>query len=149
MRSKAPLVLMEQAVMVLVFALAAALCLRAFVWSDQLSRQNEARDRALLEVQNAAETLKHAGGDTAHAQEEAARRLGGQVSQGLWYIFYDETWSVTDQERAVYRLEAQGEPSEVTGLCHARVRVMPERDPEASALAELTVAWQGEADGHG
>ena len=46
MRSKAPLVLMEQAVMVLVFALAAALCLRAFVWSDQLSRQNEARDRA-------------------------------------------------------------------------------------------------------
>ena len=77
MRSKAPLVLMEQAVMVLVFALAAALCLRAFVWSDQLSRQNEARDRALLEVQNAAEALKHTGGDMAHAQEEAARRLGG------------------------------------------------------------------------
>lgn len=31
MRSKAPLVMMEQMVMLLVFALAAALCLQAFV----------------------------------------------------------------------------------------------------------------------
>ena len=34
MRSKSPLVLMEQLVMVLAFALAAALCLRAIIWSD-------------------------------------------------------------------------------------------------------------------
>lgn len=34
MRSKAPLVLMEQLVMVLVFALAAALCVQVFVLSD-------------------------------------------------------------------------------------------------------------------
>ena len=37
MRSKAPLLLMEQMVMLLVFALAAALCLQAFVKSDGLS----------------------------------------------------------------------------------------------------------------
>ena len=34
MRSKTPLALMEQMVMVLVFALAAALCLQVFVVSD-------------------------------------------------------------------------------------------------------------------
>ena len=45
MRSKAPLVMMEQMVMLLVFALAAALCLQAFVKSDQLSQQGEVRDR--------------------------------------------------------------------------------------------------------
>ena len=39
MRSKAPLALMEQMVMVLVFALAAALCLQAFALADRISRQ--------------------------------------------------------------------------------------------------------------
>ena len=63
MRSKAPLALMEQLVMVLVFALAAALCVQAFVLSDQTSRRNEARDRAVLEAQNAAEELKSVHGD--------------------------------------------------------------------------------------
>ena len=38
MRSKAPLVMMEQMVMLLVFALAAALCLQAFVRSDEIGR---------------------------------------------------------------------------------------------------------------
>ena len=41
MRSKAPLILMEQMVMLLVFALAAALCLQAFVKSDSLSSRSE------------------------------------------------------------------------------------------------------------
>ena len=48
MKSKAPLMLMEQMVMLLVFALAAALCLQAFVKADEISKQAEARDRAVL-----------------------------------------------------------------------------------------------------
>jgi Tfp pilus assembly protein PilX len=59
-RSKTPLALMEQLVMVLVFALAAALCVQVFVLSDRTSRYGEARDRALLEAQSAAEALKAA-----------------------------------------------------------------------------------------
>ncbi|MCI9425675.1 MAG: hypothetical protein HFF30_08945, partial [Flavonifractor sp.] len=51
MRSKAPLVMMEQMVMLLVFALAAALCLQAFVRSDAQSKHSEARDRAVLQAQ--------------------------------------------------------------------------------------------------
>lgn len=37
-RSKAPLALMEQIIMILVFALASAVCLQAFVYADRLSR---------------------------------------------------------------------------------------------------------------
>ncbi len=37
MKSKAPLVLMEQIIMLLVFALAAAICLQAFIKADALS----------------------------------------------------------------------------------------------------------------
>ena len=62
MKSKAPLLLMEQMVMLLVFALAAALCLQAFVKSDGLSGNSEARDRAVTLCQTAAETVRHSGG---------------------------------------------------------------------------------------
>lgn len=62
MRSRAPLALMEQLVMALVFALAAAICLRAFALADQMSRRNETRDRAVVAVQNAAELLKQTHG---------------------------------------------------------------------------------------
>ncbi len=149
MRSKASLALIEQAVMVLVFALAAALCLRAFLWSDQLSRRDKARDRALLEVQTAAETLKHAGGEVDHALEEAARALGGQVSQGVWFRYYDQNWSAAGCGEAVYRLEARAEPTDTAGLRQARVRITGVEHDASSPLAELTVAWQGEVDGHG
>ena len=47
MKSKAPLMLMEQMIMLLVFALAAALCLQAFVKSEQLSSRSENRDRLM------------------------------------------------------------------------------------------------------
>ncbi len=50
MKSKAPLVMMEQMVMILVFALAAALCLQAFVLSNSLSEQGQARDQALWPI---------------------------------------------------------------------------------------------------
>ena len=50
MRSKAPLALMEQVVMVLVFALATALCLQVFVFSNQVSKRNAAIDHAVLDA---------------------------------------------------------------------------------------------------
>lgn len=62
MRSRAPLALMEQMVMVLVFSLAAAVCLRAFVLADQTSRRSAVRDRAVVAVQNTAELLKQTRG---------------------------------------------------------------------------------------
>ena len=50
MRSKAPLVLIEQMIMLLVFALAAALCLQAFVKADGISMQGEKRSYAVVEI---------------------------------------------------------------------------------------------------
>ena len=55
MKSKAPLSLMEQLIMLLVFALAAALCLQVFVLSAQISRRCKATDHAVTAAQNAAE----------------------------------------------------------------------------------------------
>lgn len=90
MRSKAPLAMMEQLVMVLVFALAAALCLQVFVLSDKTSRRNEARDRAVLEAQNTAEELKSLRGDFA----QAAELYGGAFDGQTWGRSYDADWTV-------------------------------------------------------
>ena len=147
MRSKSPLALMEQLVMVLVFALAAALCLQAFALADRMSERNEAVDRAVMECQNAAELMKAAGGDMAHAQQAASERMGGGLSQGLWQVLYDEDWNVVSGwEDCVYRLEAQGLPVSVEGLCKAHVQIVREEDGQP--LFELNVAWQ-EVDGNG
>lgn len=61
MKSKASLLLMEQLVMLLVFALAAALCLGIFVRADRISHQNRQRDEAVRIARNVAEVLKSTG----------------------------------------------------------------------------------------
>ena len=70
MKNKAPLPLMEQLIMVLVFALTAALCLQGFSLADRISRRQEAKETAAMLAQNMAETLKACSGDP-----EAASRL--------------------------------------------------------------------------
>ena len=73
MRSKAPLVMMEMLVMLLVFALAAGLCVKAFVWSRNETEANFRMDRAVLAAENTAQIIKSAAGDF----EEAAGLLSG------------------------------------------------------------------------
>jgi len=132
MRSKAPLALMEQTLMILVFALAAALCLQAFVRADRLSREDSARDRAIVYAQNAAETLKSCRGDYA-----AAAALGGGSWDGAsWVICYDEN-SQSGTEPC--RLEVLPAHTGQAYLGRASVRVY---DASGGLLTQLDVCWQ-------
>ena len=148
MRSKSPLALMEQVLMVLVFALAAALCLRVFAFSDRVSARNEAIDRAVLECQNAAETLKSTGRPMAEAQKILADRMGGTMEQGLVQVCYDENWTVLpgDAAECAYVLEVQGIPAGVDGLAKANVCVAALEDISVGGNGErlfsIDVAWQ-------
>ena len=136
MRSKAPLVLMEQLVMVLVFALAAALCVQVFVLSDQTSRSHEARDRAVVAAQNAAENLKGCGGDYA----AAAERWGGDWNGSMWGFSYDEAWPVCqDQSQAAYHALVTPAESGRDLLGQAQVTVYT---AEGDVLFSIPVAWQ-------
>lgn len=141
MKSKAPLALMEQMIMILVFALAAALCLRAFVSADSLSRQRELRDRALTEGQSMAELVKGHSGNL----EAAAAVYGGSLEDGIWLCLFDEDWNLTqDAASACCRLEVvpqEGEP----GLGAAQVRgVSLDRSTQ---LFSFPIAWQEEVTG--
>ena len=146
-KSKAPLVMLEQMVMLLVFALAAALCLQAFVKSDSLSRASEARDRAALLCQSVAEELR-LDGDI----ETALTRLHGEAYEqdGVYHSFYDEDWNYigsipgcgTGKPEAVYRLEVQLADGGAKGLGMARVEAVSIQD--GTAVFSLEVAWQTE-----
>lgn len=84
MRSRAPLALMEQTVMVLIFALAAALCLRAFALADGISRRVEATDRAVLWAESAADTLKAREGDLSGPQRSWAASWTASAGPSPW-----------------------------------------------------------------
>ena len=70
MKSKASLQLMEMLVMILVFAMAAALCLEVFAKSREIALDTARRDRAVALGRNAAEVLK-ATGDAERAENLA------------------------------------------------------------------------------
>ena len=68
MKHKASLLLMEQLVMILVFALAAALCLQVFARANAISEETGQRDHAVLLARNAVELLKATEGDVIAAE---------------------------------------------------------------------------------
>ena len=123
MRSKAPLALIELTVMLLVLYIAAALCLQAFVRSQEVSRENAHRDAALTHIQSAAEVLKHCGGD----YEAAAQRHGGSWDGSVWVI-HEDGYTV----RAV----PQAAASAYLGMAALEVSW------EETVLASLEVCWQ-------
>jgi len=86
MRSKSSLSLIEQALMLLVFALCAAVCLAVFAWADTTSKNNEKRDITLVYAQNMAEVLKNTRGDYA----EAAELYSGEYDGKIWRADFGE-----------------------------------------------------------
>lgn len=147
MKSKAPLILMEQMAMLLVFALAAALCLQAFVKSDSISRRSEDRDRAAALVQTVAETVRSSGDAPDQAIAATAEKLGYHCEQATLWQDFDKDWAPVEQEAGVYRLDVQSVPTEVDGLNVALVAVVAEE--ESDVLFSVEVAWQGGLEHNG
>lgn len=108
MRSKATLALIEQLIMVLVFALAAVLCLRLFTAANAQSDRREEIDRAVLAAQTAAEQLKQQHGD--------ADVLGQKA--------FDSQWNdISAEENAVYYLRVTEKTTEYDCLWKADISV--------------------------
>lgn len=125
MKNKASLVLLEQLVMILVFSLAAAACLRIFAWSDRTSREMQQHSEAVILCQNAAETIKSEG-----SLEEAAEILGAVRQGNLWTIVHHETLFLELEERE----------SPVPGMGQAEIRAVSEETEEI--LFSITAGWQ-------
>ena len=135
MKNKAPLTMMEQVIMLLVFALAAALCLQAFTAADRTSKTYAARDRAATAAQSAAEALKSTGGN----YEEAAALLNGFVYDGELVIYYDKNWRLSDAPQIAYVVTAPVADTALPLLAQTTVTVT---DADLEPLFSLPVSWQ-------
>ena len=153
MKSKAPLAMMEQMVMLLVFALSAALCLQAFVKSDEMSKGMEARDRAMTLCQSTAEALQSTKGDFSWVESQLCAEgsaTAGHTEDAL-LILYDEDWKDPSASGKTlrYELRAAQMDSGVPGMGKAAVWVKDMAVEDADDdLFRIEVAWQ-EVSAHG
>ena len=136
MKNKAPLALMEQLVMVLVFALAATVCVQVFVFSDRMSRRNEQIDRAMLAAQNVAEIAKYTAGDW----EQAVQILGGTWEDTTWRLSYSRDGQpARDDENSDFFISVSCMDSGQPLLGMAQVKAQTREEKE---LFSFPVAWQ-------
>lgn len=134
--SKAPLVLMEQVIMVLVFALVAALCIQAFVLARTLSIQMTDRDHAMNVSQTLAETVKAYGGDP----ERVCEALGGETDGDQMRFFYDADWNESTETDASFLLVLEQEAGE--GFCRNAKVTVTDSSGEREIIS-MNIAWQG------
>ena len=123
MKQKTSLMLLELVIMLLVFAVAAALCLQAFAWAQRATTQSSQKDLAYSRAQAAAEQLKNSAGDF--------EALGGKYEDGCCLMALENALT----------LKAQPLQLEQVGLAGARVCVYA---PDGSCLAQIDVCWQEE-----
>ena len=122
-RSKSPLALMEQVIMVLVFALAAAICVEAFVKARTMSIQSRTRDRAVEICESAAEEYK-------------ATHLATTPKE----VCYDGLWRVTE-ENYTYKMKFVTDKEDEYGIS-GKLIMMDEKNH--ANICQLKVAWQKE-----
>ena len=126
--------------MLLVFALAAAICLRVFVYSSDLSVNGETMSHAVTAVQNAAESLKLSCGDV----QKHAQNVGGTVDGEAWYQNYNELWQPVTDEKTAFTVKTAPVQTENALLGGADVWAS---DDDGNTLFRVTVYWQEENDG--
>lgn len=123
MKNKAPLALLEQVIMLLVLAVAAAVCLHLFASAGLQAEQNRLQDRAMEQVQNTAEVIKSHTGD----MEKAALLTGGSYEDGVLTVS-DSRFTVT----------AEPIPQKNSLLGMAKITAVS----DGEILAQLTICWQ-------
>ncbi len=135
--SKAPLVLMEQVIMLLVFALVSAVCIQAFALARTTSIRMSDRDHAMNISQTLAETVKACSGNT----EEICGQLDGAMDGEQLVFYYDSDWKeVSAAADASFRTTFV--PEESDGFCrYGQITVSD--TAEDQEIFSMRVAWQG------
>lgn len=123
MKNKTFLPMIEQMIMILIFALAAAFCLQGFAAAGRISKRQAVLTEAVVTVQNTAEILKSSHGDFELAAE---MQSGVLTAEGLQISADEYTVTVCKAEE------------ELDLLSSAQIEVVYETD----ILYELTVSWQ-------
>lgn len=100
--SKYSLFLMEQLIVITIFALCASVCVKIFTESYIMASESKDLNFAIIEVENAAECFKAYSGDLDRLSRvlNVAKSQDGRSAA----IYYDENWKQCDMEAAAYLL---------------------------------------------
>jgi type II secretory pathway pseudopilin PulG len=102
--SRSTLFLIEQLVVILIFAICSAVCISIFVESYMMGHRTLEVNNAIRAAGNGAESYKASGGDA----QETARVLGGINNQADYdedlLIYYNDQWNPCEKEQALYVL---------------------------------------------
>jgi len=103
-RSKSTLFLIEQLIVVAVFAICAVACIRIISTAYLYSRDSRDVGFAIIAAENVTESFKAVSGELEHV----AYIIGGSVAEidgmSTVTIYYDKNWQVTDAANALYVL---------------------------------------------
>lgn len=125
-KSKSSLFLIEMIVVILVFALASAVCASLFVQARLTSRRSSQLTLAVTRCQNAVEHLRAAGDDP----DAMAQVLGASpVGDGLFQVGYDADGQPVQPDQARYLLTIATVRTPEDGLLHATVTMTETADP--------------------
>ncbi len=137
MKNKAFLPILEQLLMIFIFFVACAICLRVFSLANQMSKDRDSLDRAVVAAQNAAELIKSNGGDFA----ACAQALSGTSDGDTLTVFYDAKGSPVDNEsKASLKLviTKTDPPNSLT----ERARILVTKNKKT--IYTLDIIWQTE-----
>ncbi len=144
MKNKSSLTLLELLIMIMVFALAAALCLRTFVYSGKLSEADRVRAEAESAAQNMAELLKSEKGDVSAVYKklnESPFAEGMVVSSvgdaGSSVGMLDANWNSRTAPGGTLNMQVRVERSGFLGTA-----VITVFDANWSEVYTLSTAWQ-------
>ena len=139
-RSKSTLFLMEQIVVIAVFAICAAVCVKILALSYIMTVDAVDTRNALLAAESAAESHKAFAGDMSRIA--AVLSGSAQYSEGTLRVFYDQYWQPASEEGAafvLYLVRSDGGQSVIFADISVR------RTLTSDELIRLTAAVRGAA----
>ena len=141
-RSRFTLFLMEQLVVILVFAICAAACVRILTESYFMATDSRNTGNAIQAAESAAECYKAVKGDVAKVAEIMGGASSGTSGAGVAFIYYDEDWTVCSELRASYRMRLTS-GSETVGPVRLYPGELSVEKLDGEVLLALTVTARG------
>ena len=103
-RSRSTLFLIEQLIVIAVFALCAAACTRILTAAYFSARDSRDMSNALHAAESAAESYKATGGDIGKVAEIMGGISGSVDGSKAAIVYYDDQWFVCSEGNASYKL---------------------------------------------
>ena len=107
-RSKSTLFLMEQLIVVAIFAICAAACVRILTESYFMATETRQMNNAIRAAENGAECFKAVLGDVTRTAEILGGRYESIDGAGAAVVYYDRDWRTCAESDAHYILRLVG-----------------------------------------